>query len=58
MLSAMQLPALNMLDRRKTVTALDAVHALKRQGRTLYGFGVVPLPNPTVSENLLQMIVQ
>ena len=25
--------------KRKTVTALDVVHALKRQGRTLYGFG-------------------
>ena len=25
--------------RRRTVTALDVVHALKRQGRTLYGFG-------------------
>ena len=25
--------------RRKTVTALDVVHALKRQGKTLYGFG-------------------
>ena len=25
--------------RRKTVTALDVVLALKRQGRTLYGFG-------------------
>ena len=25
--------------KRKTVTALDIVHALKRQGRTLYGFG-------------------
>jgi histone H3/H4 len=24
---------------RKTVTAMDAVYALKRQGRTLYGFG-------------------
>ena len=24
--------------RRKTVTAMDVVHALKRQGRTLYGF--------------------
>jgi histone H4 len=24
---------------RKTVTALDVVYALKRQGRTLYGFG-------------------
>ncbi|KAJ9518306.1 hypothetical protein QJQ45_010225 [Haematococcus lacustris] len=29
--------------RRKTVTALDVVYALKRQGRTLYGFGVVGL---------------
>ncbi|CAE8634836.1 unnamed protein product [Polarella glacialis] len=26
--------------RRKTVTALDVVYALKRQGRTIYGFGV------------------
>ena len=25
--------------KRKTVTALDVVDALKRQGRTLYGFG-------------------
>ena len=25
--------------RRKTVTAFDVVYALKRQGRTLYGFG-------------------
>ncbi len=25
--------------RRSTVTAMDIVHALKRQGRTLYGFG-------------------
>jgi histone H4 len=25
--------------RRKTVSTLDVVHALKRQGRTLYGFG-------------------
>ena len=25
--------------RRKTVTSLDVVYALKRQGRTLYGFG-------------------
>jgi histone H4 len=24
---------------RKTVTSLDVVYALKRQGRTLYGFG-------------------
>ncbi|NXV67062.1 H4 protein, partial [Molothrus ater] len=26
-------------DARKTVTAMDVVYALKRQGRTLYGFG-------------------
>jgi len=25
--------------RRKTVTAMDVVYALKRQGRTIYGFG-------------------
>ena len=25
--------------KRKTVTALDVVYSLKRQGRTLYGFG-------------------
>jgi histone H3/H4 len=25
--------------RRKTVTALDVIYALKRQGKTLYGFG-------------------
>ena len=25
--------------RRKTVTAMDVVYAIKRQGRTLYGFG-------------------
>ena len=25
--------------RRKTVTAMDIMYALKRQGRTLYGFG-------------------
>ena len=24
--------------KRKTVTALDVVHALKRRGKTLYGF--------------------
>ena len=24
---------------RKTVTTMDVVYALKRQGRTLYGFG-------------------
>ena len=26
--------------KRKTVTAMDVVYALKRQGRTLYGFGL------------------
>mmetsp|Transcript_23787 Transcript_23787/g.54209 ORF Transcript_23787/g.54209 Transcript_23787/m.54209 type:complete len:104 (-) Transcript_23787:145-456(-) len=26
--------------RRLTVTAMDVMHALKRQGKTLYGFGV------------------
>ncbi|XP_034390553.1 uncharacterized protein LOC117732052 [Cyclopterus lumpus] len=30
--------------KRKTVTAMDVVYALKRQGRTLYGFGVMPEP--------------
>ena len=25
--------------KRRTVTALDVVHALKRRGKTLYGFG-------------------
>src|SRR6185503_727159 len=30
--------------RRKTVTALDVIYALKRQGRTLYGFGGSDLP--------------
>lgn len=25
--------------KRKTVTAMDVVYSLKRQGRTLYGFG-------------------
>lgn len=25
--------------KRKTVTSMDVVYALKRQGRTLYGFG-------------------
>lgn len=25
--------------KRKTVTAMDVVHTLKRQSRTLYGFG-------------------
>ena len=30
---------MNVLLRSKTVTALDVVYALKRSGRTLYGFG-------------------
>ncbi|XP_036091165.1 uncharacterized protein LOC107504638 [Rousettus aegyptiacus] len=30
--------------KRKTVTAMDVVYALKRQGRTLYGFGVAKPP--------------
>lgn len=29
----------DFLAKRKTVTAMDVVYALKRQGRTLYGFG-------------------
>ncbi|KAK6300155.1 hypothetical protein J4Q44_G00282530 [Coregonus suidteri] len=33
--------------KRKTVTAMDVVYALKRQGRTLYGFGGL---NPLSSE--------
>jgi histone H4 len=37
-------PILTLLDNAntftgKTVTSLDVVYALKRQGRTLYGFG-------------------
>ncbi|KAL4575110.1 hypothetical protein LXL04_021951 [Taraxacum kok-saghyz] len=31
--------------RRKTVTAMDVVYALKRQGRTLYGFGEDQIDN-------------
>ncbi|KAH9496800.1 trifunctional histidinol dehydrogenase [Bulinus truncatus] len=30
--------------KRKTVTAMDLVYALKRQGRTLYGFGGITKP--------------
>ena len=30
--------------RRKTVTALDIIEALKLQGRTIYGFGAEPRP--------------
>ncbi|KAK2867575.1 hypothetical protein Q8A67_025692 [Cirrhinus molitorella] len=35
--------------KRKTVTAMDVVYALKRQGRTLYGFGEVNMPEPAKS---------
>ncbi|RXN04602.1 histone gonadal-like protein [Labeo rohita] len=34
--------------KRKTVTAMDVVYALKRQGRTLYGFGA-NMPEPAKS---------
>ncbi|KAF7994231.1 hypothetical protein HCN44_003321 [Aphidius gifuensis] len=41
--------------KRKTVTAMDVVYALKRQGRTLYGFGVHSLndnqPSSTYSQS-------
>ncbi len=29
--------------KRKTVSALDVVFALKRQGKTLYGYSVLPV---------------
>ncbi|XP_018527028.1 uncharacterized protein LOC108880085 [Lates calcarifer] len=36
--------------KRKTVTAMDVVYALKRQGRTLYGFGeVAPAAAPAAA---------
>ncbi|XP_049447278.1 uncharacterized protein LOC125897868 [Epinephelus fuscoguttatus] len=41
--------------KRKTVTAMDVVYALKRQGRTLYGFGGSVSANPvraTAQSNL------
>ncbi|KAL3105523.1 hypothetical protein niasHT_026957 [Heterodera trifolii] len=34
--------------KRKTVTAMDVVYALKRQGRTLYGFGGEPKKRKTL----------
>ncbi|KAJ0915205.1 putative transcription factor Hap3/NF-YB family [Helianthus annuus] len=40
--------------RRKTVTAMDVVYALKRQGRTLYGFGVLVLLF-SISESLFRV---
>ncbi|XP_026027515.1 uncharacterized protein LOC113024548 [Astatotilapia calliptera] len=40
--------------KRKTVTAMDVVYALKRQGRTLYGFGgTVGNPSRTANSVLL-----
>jgi histone H4 len=43
--------------RRKTVTAMDVVYALKRQGRTLYGFGgdqpTGKMPGPTKTKGTL-----
>ena len=39
--------------RRKTVTAMDVVYALKRQGRTLYGFGG-SMPRPANRDALQQ----
>ncbi|XWS28862.1 hypothetical protein CRYUN_Cryun25bG0108000 [Craigia yunnanensis] len=40
--------------RRKTVTAMDVVYALKRQGRTLYGFGVAGIGVPSDDAVLIQ----
>ncbi|TXG60981.1 hypothetical protein EZV62_012344 [Acer yangbiense] len=37
--------------RRKTVTAMDVVYALKRQGRTLYGFEKIRVPTSRLSLN-------
>ncbi|OQR78375.1 hypothetical protein BIW11_06453 [Tropilaelaps mercedesae] len=39
--------------KRKTVTAMDVVYALKRQGRTLYGFGVLSGATSTVNIDIL-----
>nr|XP_027204786.1 histone H1-II-like [Dermatophagoides pteronyssinus] len=36
--------------KRKTVTAMDVVYALKRQGRTLYGFGVASMVKSAIKE--------
>ena len=38
-LASQQKLTLKQHAKRKTVTSLDVVYALKRQGRTLYGFG-------------------
>ncbi|KAK0132539.1 histone H3 [Merluccius polli] len=39
--------------KRKTVTAMDVVYALKRQGRTLYGFGGRPTPYSVFASSLI-----
>ncbi|KAL4570980.1 hypothetical protein LXL04_017729 [Taraxacum kok-saghyz] len=39
--------------RRKTVTAMDVVYALKRQGRTLYGFGASEIFGKDVKDSHL-----
>ncbi|KER27174.1 hypothetical protein T265_05709 [Opisthorchis viverrini] len=45
--------------KRKTVTAMDVVYALKRQGRTLYGFGVFDAKFSRVTRhNLVDLIVR
>lgn len=36
--------------RRKTVTAMDVVYALKKNGRTLYGYGGPSAPAPTAKK--------
>ncbi|WJX50338.1 Histone cluster 1, H1b [Trifolium repens] len=41
--------------RRKTVTAMDVVYALKRQGRTLYGFGVSIVHDASASLRFLSL---
>ena len=39
--------------KRKTVTAMDVVYALKRQGRTLYGFGGWVSAFPGIEQKVL-----
>ncbi len=40
--------------RRKTVTAMDVVYALKKNGKTLYGYGAWELQMPyTLIKNLI-----
>nr|XP_009777515.1 PREDICTED: uncharacterized protein LOC104227084 [Nicotiana sylvestris] len=44
--------------RRKTVTAMDVVYALKRQGRTLYGFGEnYQLPAGCIRSHIFSIIL-